>query len=254
MTILSVTRDVCAAVGVLLPSSVFSNLAGNRTMQEMLACANETAQRIAYDQRDWTRLRTTAVYTGDGQYVPPLPDPYAVWTGSTAFPLPANYKRMLLTSSVWRTTWGAQPMRFVADTDEWIVRRLSFSDDSMWGEWTIFGGQIHIWPIMAGASPGVPAETAYHTYLDKNCVALASGGFGDSFLADGDSFVLDERLLKLGMIADWKQKKGAAYAEDLETFGTALSMAMGHDSPAPILVDGRRNAISTRGGWGAYLN
>ena len=34
--------------------SVFSNITANRTMQEMLALANEMAQRIAYDTRDWT--------------------------------------------------------------------------------------------------------------------------------------------------------------------------------------------------------
>ena len=58
MTLLAVVKDVCAAVGVALPQSVFSGITGNRTMIEMLSCANEMAQRIAYDTRDWTRLKT----------------------------------------------------------------------------------------------------------------------------------------------------------------------------------------------------
>ena len=37
-----------------MPQSMFTNITGNRTMQEMVALANETAQRIAYDTRDWT--------------------------------------------------------------------------------------------------------------------------------------------------------------------------------------------------------
>ena len=37
MTLLSVVKDVCAAVGVTIPTSVFSNITGNRTMQEMLS-------------------------------------------------------------------------------------------------------------------------------------------------------------------------------------------------------------------------
>ena len=44
-----------------------------------------------------------------------------------------------------------------------------------WGEWTMYGGQIHICPALA------VGETAYFAYLDKNCVALAGGGFGDTF-------------------------------------------------------------------------
>ena len=46
---------------------VFAGINTNRTMFEMLACANEMAQRIAYDTRDWTdaaQRRTTLI--GDG--------------------------------------------------------------------------------------------------------------------------------------------------------------------------------------------
>ena len=53
MTLLSVVKDVCEIVGVTLPTSVFSNITGNRTMQEMLSLANEMAQRIAYNKREW---------------------------------------------------------------------------------------------------------------------------------------------------------------------------------------------------------
>src|SRR4249919_818571 len=110
MTLLSVVRDVCAVVGVQQPTSVTSNLVANRTMQEMLALANEMAQRISYDTRDWTLFRKTQTYTGDGVL--------------TSFPLPADYKRMLLTSNVWQSSNTMTPMRFVPDTDEWLNRRV----------------------------------------------------------------------------------------------------------------------------------
>jgi hypothetical protein len=150
--------------------------------------------------------------------------------------MPANYKRMLLTANVWRSTSALQPMRFIPDTDEWIQRR-ALHYYSSWGEWTIIGGQMLFWPVMG---TGV---TATFAYLDKNCIALNSGGFGDSFQSDNDSFALDERVLKLGMIWQWKAQKGSPYAEDVGTYGDALTNAMGHDSPAPILVG--RKSIST---------
>jgi hypothetical protein len=230
MTVLSVVKDVCAANGILLPTSLFSNITGNRTAQELLSLANEMAQRIAYDTRGWTKLKKMATFTGDGV--------------SIGFNLPANYKRMLLTANVWRSTSALQPMMFIPDTDQWIQRR-ALNRISAWGEWTIIGGQMLIWPVM-----GV-GVTATFAYLDKNCIALASGGFGDSFMADGDSFALDERLLKLGMIWQWKAQKGAAYAEDMGTYGDALTIAMGADSPAPILI-GRgpsSRAIKTAYPW-----
>lgn len=225
MTLLSVTKDVCATVGVAIPQSVFSNITGNRTMQEMLSLANEMAQRIAYDTRDWTRLKKVQTFTGDGV--------------QTAFNLPDNYKRMLLTANVWRSTSALQPMMFVPDTDEWLNRR-AYGWTSPWGEWTMLGGQMQIAPVL-----GV-GTTAYFAYLDKNCIALASGGFGDTFQADDGQFVLDERLLKLGMIWQWKANKGGAYAEDMGTFGDAMAKAQGADGPAPILVGRRSISASVR--------
>jgi hypothetical protein len=220
-----VVKDVCATVGVMVPTSVFTNITNNRTMVEMLSLANEMAQRIAYDTRDWQRLRLIQSYPGDGATV--------------AFNRPADYKRMLLTSNLWRSTNHTVPMRFIPDTDEWINRRALNIYDA-YGEWTMLGGQINIMPVMG---TGVSAT---HGYLAKNCIALASGGLGDSFQSDGDSFVLDERCLKLGMTWQWKASKGSPYNEDMGTYEDALSYAMGHDSPAPILIGRKPISVAAR--------
>ena len=71
----------------------------------MLSLANEMAQRIAYDNRDWTCVKETRRRDRIGDGV------------STAFDLPADYKRMLLTSNVWRSTQTQSPMRFIPDTE-----------------------------------------------------------------------------------------------------------------------------------------
>lgn len=215
MTLLTVVQGVCAPVGVLYPTSVFSGITTNRTMQEMLALANEMAQRIAYDTREWTALKKINVFTGDGV--------------KTAFDLPANFKRMLLTAEVWRSTQSLYPMRFVPDTNEWLNRRLRNWYDSR-GEWTILGGQMLIQPAMGA---GV---TASFTYLDRNCIALSGGGVGDNFQNDADRFIIDDRVLKLGMIWQWKAQKGSPYAEDMGTYGDALTILMGNDSPSPIIA------------------
>ena len=218
MTLLSVIKDVCATVGVTTPPSVFSNIAGNRTMQEMVALANEMAQRVAYDTRDWQALRTSAVNTGDG-----IADNFA---------LPANFKRLMLTSNLWRGTATTEPMTFIVDHDEWIRhgRGNNWASGIGGGSWTISGGRLYVMPVLA------LGETVSFLYIDKNCVSLSSGGYGDRFINDLDSFRLDERLLKLAMIYQWKAQKGSAYAEDMSTFGDALAVAMGHDQPAPIII------------------
>jgi len=200
---------------------VFASLNSNRTMVEMVALANEMAQRITGDTREWTALIAGATLTGDGL--------------TTAFPLPPDYRRMLLTSQVWRSSSTQQPMRFVVNPDQWARRRAAAESDSR-GEWTIYGRRIHIEPVMAAGT------TARFMYLSKNCVVLTGGDPSTVFIEDNDSFVLDERLLKLGMIFQWKMNKGAPYAEDMGTYADALMNAMGPDRPAPIMID--RTAIS----------
>jgi hypothetical protein len=128
----------------------------------------------------------------------------------------------------------------VPDTNDWLQRRALNRFDA-WGEWTIIGNQMLIWPTM-----GV-GVTATFAYLDKNCVALASAATATVSVADGDSFALDERVLKLGMIWQWKAQKGSPYAEDMGTYGDALTIAMGNDSPAPIIV-GRKPISSSSTG------
>ena len=215
MTLLTVVRDVCAAVGVEIPTSVFASLNANRTMQEMLALANEMAQRMASDTKDWTALKTWATLAGDGV--------------ATSFLLPADYKRMPATANVWVSNYTQAAARFIPNTDEWLKRRAS-NATTFASEWTMIGGRMHIWPAMAA---GV---TAQFVYLSKDCVRLASGGFGSEFMDDADSYVLDERLLRLNMVWQWKSQKGSPYAEDMGTYTDALAVATGSDSPAAIIA------------------
>jgi len=215
MSLLTVVREVCANVGVLAPSSVFANLNGNRTMQEMLTLANEMAQRITADTRNWTKLKTLATFTGDGV--------------TTAFPMPENYLRMPFSSNVWSSSSTQSPLRFVPNEDDWLRRRAN-NDTSSYGEWTMWGGQMHIFPALAAGA------TASFAYISKNSIALAGGGFSDTFMGNDDTFVISERLLRLGMIWQWKASKGSPYAEDMGTYSDALSNVSGFDSPAPIII------------------
>jgi len=215
MSLLSVVQGVCSVIGVQVPTSVFASISANRTMQEMVALANEMAQRIAYDTREWREQKVTATFTGDGV--------------ATAFNLPPDYLRMLTKSSVWRSTNSLQPMMFIPELDTWNQRRAR-NYVSAYGEWTLLGNQMLIQPVM-----GV-GVTATFAYLHKNCVTRNAGGVADTFVDDADTFRLPERLLKLGMTWQWKAQKGSPYADDLGTFSDALAMLMGANKPAPIII------------------
>jgi hypothetical protein len=218
MSLISVVKDVCFAVGVNPPTSMFATSIQPRTQAELLSLANEMAQRIAYNVREWTVLKSVAVLTGDGV--------------KDRFPMPSNYKRMLLTAQVYPSWAPRNPLNFIADTNEWLMRRIS-QDTGVWGEWTLIGGDMLIVPTVPNG------KSVTFAYLDKNCIKLSSGGNGDQFTNDADEFRLPERLLKLGMIWQWKANKGSPYAEDMGTYSDALMIDAGADGPAPIIVDRR---------------
>lgn len=215
MSLLSVVRAVCLKVGVPQPASVFSGISTNRTMQEMLALANEMAQRIAYDTRDWQALHLFVELTGDGV--------------KEDHPLPNSYKRMLLDANVYRASTPAVPLKYIATPDEWLRRRLEQRVESN-GEWIVLNNAMAVMPILANG------DKVRFSCLDKNCVALASGGYGEEFQQDLDTFRLDERVLRLGMIWEWKAGKGSPYAEDMGSYSDALVNVMGRDRPSPIVI------------------
>jgi hypothetical protein len=226
MSLLSVVNDVCAVVGVHQMTSVFSNINNNRTAFEMLALANEMAKRIAYDTREWSALATSTAQAGTVEVSG------ITGVSFTKIPLPANYQRLLLTSGLWRLSAPMSPMLFISDYNEWAQRQLQGTTTPANGAWIINNREIHIIPALAAG------DSAGFLYLDKNCIRLVPGpGFGDAFIADNDEFRLEERLLKLGMIWQWKANKGSPYAEDMATFMDAVSRASGADKPSPILVD-----------------
>lgn len=216
MSILSVVNEFAMVVGVKEQATLFGSSVDMRTQAEIRALANEMAQRISYDFREWTQLKAFATFTGDG-----IKD---------RFPLPANYQRMLLTAQVWPSWIPRQPLRFIADSDEWLMRRQA-QIATPYNEWTLLGNDMLIYPILT------TGQSVSFTYLDKDCVKLNSGGYGDAFTNDLDSFRLPERLLKLGMIWQWKANKGSPYAEDMGTFSDALMVLAGSNKPAPIIQD-----------------
>lgn len=217
MTILSVIQQVCPVIGLTVPDAVFSSTA--REHIELQALANEMAQRIAFDTHDWSALKALGTISGDGV--------------TSAFSMPSDYRRMLKKASLWSSAGFATSLFHVADTDQWLGMQ---SRSPQWspGAWTIIGRQINILPIPATGS------TVQYYYL-SNAIAVAQDGtLRTAFLADSDTFVLDERVLRLGMIWQWRANKGLSYAEDLATYEEALSYAIGADKGSNTVVVGHR--------------
>jgi len=213
MTVLQVVQDASLRIGIERPTVLFAST--DRTMFEVQEAINAAAQQIL-DDYDWQALTKTATITGDAV--------------TTAFPLPDDYYRMTRKTEMWSSAgpgWrleGVTPEDFLA---------LDASTLNVWlGYWAIFGNAMNIEPVRP------IGETAKYLYINKNCVTPAAGAAKAEFTADDDTFVLNERLLKLCFIAKWKQAKGFDYAADQNDYEIALNYAMARDKGTRIIRSG----------------
>lgn len=72
-------------------------------------------------------------------------------------------------------------------------------------------------------------------YISKEWARDSSGNPKGEFTADDDEFILDNRLLRLGLIWRWRQQKRLEYGEDMQTYEIALSQAQARDKGARVI-------------------
>jgi hypothetical protein len=219
MTILSVIKGVCPVIGLDVPEAVFASTA--REHIELCSVANEIATRIGSDTRDWTKLKTLATLSGDGV--------------AAGFALPADYLRMIKKASLWSSYSPFAKLTHYPDVDQWLGLQVQ-NVRQLIGAWTIIGDQIQINPVVPSG------HSVKFYYITKNIVKPTDGPAKAAFTLDTDSYVLDERVLRLGIIWQWRANKGLPYSEDLANYEDALAVAAGSDRGSNIITMGQRRA------------
>lgn len=225
MTILQVAQKVALRVIGARVDSAFTPSRNRDTVAEIIDLANDVAVDIArsYDWRGLTKMHTI---TGDGV--------------ADAFPFPSDYDRMLKASSIdepGRWFWNYSP---IASVNEWMMLKSSGILVGFPGAWIILGDAFHFTPTP------VLGQDAWFPYISTEIVRGVSGTPKESFTADSDTFVLDERILTLGTIWRWKEQKGLEYAEDMQNYELALSQEQTRDKGARTYAVGRRDFPGVR--------
>jgi hypothetical protein len=240
-SVLEVIQGVAMKIGVSRPEAVFAST--EREHQELAALANEVADRIAHAY-DWSRMKVLETITGDGS--------------ETEFDLPDDYSRMPADQGIYSTSWNFEPLRQVTDHNQWL-QEINQSFTSSPPAWTLLGGQIVFNP-----APAASEDMRYYYMSNLYCRSSSTVGndffplnlpfeFPDgsegtrkaSFTEDGDAFQLDDRLLRLGMIWQWKADKGQPYAEDMENYGVHLQQRIAADIAPRRVSMGRQRRRET---------
>lgn len=217
-TVLQIVQNAAPKLGIAVPDALFS--ATGRTEVELRSILNEVAERIVR-AHDWQALKTLETNTGDGS--------------TEGFDLPSDYMRMPKDGRVWSSRWQI-PLTHVLG-DDWLMLDVQ-NYTAQPGVWTILGGQIKFNPVLTST------DTAKWYYISENFSVPSSGANKAAFSADTDTFILDDRLLQLMLIYEFRQRKGLDYAEDLVNAEVALSQAISDDKGARILTQRSRASVA----------
>lgn len=227
MTILSVTQAVALRVGIEQSSSLFS--AQGQTYSEMQETVSECVAQIV-DAYDWSVLRKTATLTGDGV--------------TTEFPLTnvSDFRRLVRDAALYSSDAINYPFghfQYITDTQQWLAMETNAYPGFYGGAWAMFGGSVHIRDGNDDADALGDGTSVKFVYVSNNVVKTSGGTLQAEFTSDTDTFVLNERLLKLCMIWNWKAQHGQSYAAEMDEYQLALQTArMADNNPQSIRSGG----------------
>jgi hypothetical protein len=221
MTILDVVKGTATVLGMKVPTQVYGST--TREWVEMQELANVVAAEIA-EAHDWQGLLRIDSFVGDDV--------------SEAFALPSDYQRMLKTASMWSSRWFWS-INHINDPDQWLELQV-VPIAATYGNWMLFGDEIHVLPVMSST------ETVKFFYASNQIVLDTNGMKQVAFQADTDVFRLPESLLKLAIIARWKQNKGLPYGEAMADYEKALALEIDKDAGSKPIISGQP-AASWRG-------
>lgn len=210
MTILSIVQRASAKIGIERPTSLFSST--EREHFELAETANDAARFIA-ERQDWQEIKRQVTITGNGE--------------TDAFDLPHDYDRMPKRQSVWTSRLECA-LEGPVDHDVWLGRLTQDIAVGL-GSWTLLGGQIAFYPVLTDG------ETASYYYISGYYATDAAGERKAAFTADDDEFILDDELLRLGIIWLWKRDKGLPFEAAMADFMSLLDRKASDDRGARLM-------------------
>lgn len=214
MSLLTLIRQTCRAPGVNMPVPNAVGTSSNDTVLQLLEIANEEGVELAR-RGQWQALLKTATFTT-----------VATSLQTTLAAVAPNFDYMI-NQTFWNTTLR-RPMYGPLSVQEYR-QQVAFVALGPWANYIILEGKIYFVPTPAAGN------TCTFSFVTKAWCTSSSGTAQTALLADSDVSLLDEQLMKLGIIWRWRQGKGLDYAEDYAKYERMAADMLGRDGSKPVL-------------------
>lgn len=184
MSLLQICQDAADEIGITQPSSVANNAAPEALTLYRLA--NKVGNRLmkAYP---WQVLRAETTFT-------------SVATEAQTSILPSDFDR-IVPETFWNRTDKVLISGPVSPVQWQGLKANSYSDTSR-PKFAYRGGSILVTPTLAAG------KTLAFEYVKKNWAESSGSTAQSEFSADGDTALLDEELITLGLVFEFLDQKG----------------------------------------------
>lgn len=220
MTLATIIADVCAEVGVSVPTSIIGNTDGN--VVQMLRILNREGKWLARAS-DWQVLRKESSFTtlAANLQVADLTS----FTDTTSATI-ADFDRF-----VPKTIWDRTEVRQVhpASAQAYQSDKANAVGSSVVRRFVIRGNALYF------TSAPVAGNQIFFEYIKKYWCQSSGGTGKTSFTVDTDTGILDEDLLTQGTLWRFLKAKELDYAEEFNRYERMFSALTGQQMPAPDL-------------------
>jgi hypothetical protein len=217
MALLDLIQDVSKTMGMPSPTVVMTS-ADTRVL-ELLIMADTTGKALTR-RYEWQELVKTSTFTTTGTI------DQGFLTGSIATDFGYFINQTFWNRTLTEPILGpVTPQRWQAD--------LSGLMTSPPYEFVVQADKLFIGPTALDSG-----DTCVFNYSSKNWCESAAGVGQDNFAADTDVTLIPQELFKLDLIWRWRQSKGLAYAEDLETAEDQIESYIGQNTGRRVLFIG----------------
>ena len=151
----------------------------------------------------------------------------SVVCAQTAYDLPADFETI-----TDRTQWDKSKhweMLGPEDAQQWQWLKSGYISTGPRVRWRILDGQFQIWPVMN------TNEYLGWEYRSKGWARSAAGAVQNSFTADSDTTVFDDRIMVLATKLKYFQVKSFDTTALMQDYQRYLSIAKANDKGAPNL-------------------
>ena len=238
MTLLTMTAASARLIGITAPSTVIGNT--DPQVAELLACAQDEGfdlmRRGTWEMLDKVKsFAATAVQVGTLNY--------AIQTNA----MPADYDRFIQ-ETFWNQT-RKRPLYGPVTAQEW-QNLIAWTSSPVVDTFRFVNTEIWITPVPTAG------DVMAFEYISKNWCQSAADVPQSEWLADDDTGILSEDIMKLGIVWRFKQKKGLPFQADYDKWDARCRQALVQNMPQRTInfgsgvSTGRRPGISVpEGSW-----